>query len=373
MGFMSKLPKKEIESQILQNQTPDVLKMNEFEGGKFFNVVFADESRAEIELTSKTKIELTYRYKNNKIEGLKLSKIIDGKYESLYISCFDLNQLKAFVDFISKLNLAEYIERTIKLSDENRTDTDDEILQKFKSLLQNTDGVSIIEEVLNNGLINSKDIVNTGYRKKQLRIYFDMLEDVEMWKSYSKHYNLSSIHEEKSWQHFFTSNPWIFGYGLDYRYNQILQREAHISDNDVDGTNNVITDFLLGDSQFVTFVELKKPTTPLFGKAQQRSNAWTLSNELFDSVSQILEQKASGIIKFEKPQYDSEGNIINQKSFDSKVILVIGNWNELDSCNSDREKEIKKKTFELFRRDSRNIEIITYDELFARANFIVNS
>ena len=33
-------------------------------------------------------------------------------------------------------------------------------------------------------------------------------------------------------------------------------------------------------------------------------------------------------------------------------------------------KRIKKKTFELFRRDSRNIEIITYDELYERAKFI---
>ena len=30
-----------------------------------------------------------------------------------------------------------------------------------------------------------------------------------------------------------------------------------------------------------------------------------------------------------------------------------------------------KKTFELFRRDSRNVEIITYDELYDRARFIV--
>lgn len=49
----------------------------------------------------------------------------------------------------------------------------------------------------------------------------------------------------------------------------------------------------------------------------------------------------------------------------------IGNWNELENCENDREKEIQKKTLELFRSDSRNIEIITYDELFERAKFIV--
>jgi len=53
------------------------------------------------------------------------------------------------------------------------------------------------------------------------------------------------------------------------------------------------------------------------------------------------------------------------------VTLIIGNWNEITGCN-DKEKLIKEKTFELFRRDSRNVEIITFDELYERANHIVN-
>jgi len=36
-----------------------------------------------------------------------------------------------------------------------------------------------------------------------------------------------------------------------------------------------------------------------------------------------------------------------------------------------KELQIKAKSFELFRRDSRNVEIVTFDELFERAKFIV--
>ena len=36
-------------------------------------------------------------------------------------------------------------------------------------------------------------------------------------------------------------------------------------------------------------------------------------------------------------------------------------------------KEIKRKTFELFRNDSKNIEIITYRELHNRAKFIIEN
>jgi hypothetical protein len=180
---------------------------------------------------------------------------------------------------------------------------------------------------------------------------------------------LNKHSEEKVWQYFFEKNQWIFGYGLDYRYQEILQREVHLSDAELDGTNTVIGDYLLGDNFFTTFVELKKPSTSLFANKGNRSNSWKLSNDLIESVSQILEHKASGLIQLNSNQY-LNGEPLKQKAFDSKVILIIGNWRELDSSKSTQEKEIKKKTFELFRRDSRNIEILTFDELFERACFI---
>ena len=91
---------------------------------------------------------------------------------------------------------------------------------------------------------------------------------------------------------------------------------------------------------------------------------------MIDSVSQILEQKASGQIKIETNQlHDDTGKKIIQKAYDSKVVLIIGSWNQLEKC-TDKEKLIKEKTFELFRQNLRNIEIVTYDELLERARQI---
>ena len=47
----------------------------------------------------------------------------------------------------------------------------------------------------------------------------------------------------------------------------------------------------------------------------------------------------------------------------------------MDGVKAFRDKgiDIKKKTFELYCRDSRNIKILTYDELYRRAKFIVES
>lgn len=133
----------------------------------------------------------------------------------------------------------------------------------------------------------------------------------------------------------------------------------------------MIADFLLGDNRFTTFVEIKRPDTPLFGSRQNRSRARKLSTELLDSVSQILEQNASGLLRFERGVlHDEAGNQITQKPYDPKVILIIGSWGQLNE-STDQERETKQRTLELFRRDSRNIEIVTYDELLDRAEFIV--
>ena len=241
----------------------------------------------------------------------------------------------------------------------------------FSELRKDPKCAEIIEKLINEGAITSKDIVNTSFRKKELGVFKMLIDESDYWKTYASENGIKDKKEEKVWQFFLEKNEWIFGYGLDYRFKTILQRESHVSDAELDGSNTVIADYLLGDKKFTTFVEIKKPSTPLFGTVKERSNSWRLSNDVVYSVSQILEQKASGLIKLDKQQHDSSGNPIIQKAYDSKVILIMGHWKQLKESSNELESEIKKKTFELFRNDSRNIEIITYDELYDRARFIV--
>ena len=94
--------------------------------------------------------------------------------------------------------------------------------------------------------------------------------------------------------------------------------------------------------------------------------------ELIDAVSQILEQKASWQVKAEASalgNFDDEGNLIAQRTIDPKSILIVGTDNQFSG--TEKETAIKLRTFELFRRDSRNLEILTYDELYERAKFVV--
>lgn len=274
----------------------------------------------------------------------------------------EILELKNFIDSIALLNFP----------DEYKTKVESADLLKIKKIFSENPDINLIEQVLKNN-VTDKDIVALGYRKSQLEIFRKLLEENYLDKYKQEIIKKSSIKDELAWQYFFNKNPWIFGYGLDYRFMGILQKEFSASGTEADGSGQVNGDFLIGDEKFTTFVELKKPDTPLFKNNTIRSGVWKLSTDLMEAKSQILEQKASGQIKIEsKTIHDSDGKEIKQKSYDSKVILIIGHWDQIKN-DKDLIRKTKIKTFELFRRDSRNIEIITYDEFYERAKYIVNS
>jgi hypothetical protein len=249
----------------------------------------------------------------------------------------------------------------------------------------------MIQQLLNNDIVTSQDIINTGYRKNQLKIFDRLLKEENYLQEYKiEENNITNLisefetkyqktideksKDEIAWQYFFNKNPWIFGYGLDYRFERILQKEFSASDTDASGKGQVNTDFLIGDNNFTTFVEIKKPDNEIFDNKLNRSGSWRLSKELTYAVSQILEQKTRGQIKIETARNLplSDGSYLKQHSYDSKCVLIFGNLEqEIKDC-SEVEIDIMKKTFELYRRNSKNIDIITYDELYQRAYYICN-
>lgn len=357
------------EEEIILNCKTDHLYCHEFEAGRFFQVVHEDEKCSTIKFAPRTMLKVVYIKDQDDIEGIEIIKLVNNnEKERVKLSKFNLAQLKAFLSFISEIDLKGITEKRLKILDDQELDSD--TIRSVKTLLSKNGGAELIETLINEGIISSKDIVNTSFRKNGLQIFNDLKNDPNYWKTYAQKNNLSQNSEEKVWQSFFEKNQWIFGYGLDYRYQTILQREFHLSQQNLEGSNVVIGDFLLGDNFFTTFIELKKPSTPLFAKGKNRSNSWKLSNELIESVSQILEHKASGLISLNNKQYIN-GELLKQNAYDSKVILIIGDWKELEASDNNLEKEIKKKTLELFRRDSKNVEILTFDELYERSCFIV--
>lgn len=381
------------EEEIVDNFRTNTLYTHHFKNGagKYFTIVSQDRNDVqdviELEHSSgrplRNKIKTTFTFIKDRgditevlFKRFKYYKSKNKGWveqeERIAFSYPFFKEIIGYFQLLSELNLADINERRITLSEDSFSTLDEETKKKIKTLLLSDDGRKILEEVLASGIITSTDIVNVGYRKKQLDIFNKLLNQDGYLQTYISDNKLTDTRPEKVWHHFFSTNDWIFGYGLDYRFLGILQKEAHVSPSDVAGKETDISDFLLGCSKFTVLVELKRPDTPLFGKDKNRSNTWMLSDDLVSGVSQILEQKASWQVFTETNQsgnFDDKGNAINQKTFDPKSILVVGSSKQFEG--NDKEPRIKAKTFELFRRDSRNLEIITYDELYERAKFIV--
>jgi hypothetical protein len=382
------------EESTIGNYWTDTIYPNDFTNGagKFFNIVAEEEGGTTIEYQppypsrNRVKLTVTFLREGGEIKEVTLKKFkqyksrgVDrweeqsfGPGEPMTFTHFTFEKLLGFLKLLTELDLANLNKRRIALRETAGEAIDPETLAKMQSLLRQPDGLAMVEELLRSGSITSRDLVNIGYRKNQLEVFSSLLSDPQRIASYCVEHGITTTQTEKAWQHFFKKNEWIFGYGLDYRFLSILQREAHIGAEDVAGRDGSIADFLLGATNFTVLVEVKKPGTRLFDERRNRAGSWKLSAELIDAVSQILEQKAGWQVKAEvnaTGNFDDEGNLIGQRTIDPKSILIVGSNGQFSG--TEKENAIKLRTFELFRRDSRNLEILTYDELYERAKFVV--
>lgn len=357
--------------------------------GRFFNYVVEENGTTTVDYSpphpSKNRIKLTLtfirekneivaltlkRFKHYKNEGWVEDQFASG--EPFQLSHFSFEKLASLLQLLKDLDLISLNQPRIPFTEEVAPGIDPEFARKVKALLIQPDGQRIVEELVNNGLITSRDIVNIGYRKMQLEQFRLMLDDADEVKAYAMKEGVRTDQPEKAWQHFLGRNEWIFGFGLDYQFLGILQEEAVVGSSDIAARGAPVVDFLLRASHFTVLVEVKQPGTQLFGGNRARSGAWRLSTDLMESVSQILQQKADWQVKAETNaagNYDRMGVLTRQCTIDPKCILIIGSNDAFSG--SDVERDAKLRTFELFRRDSRNIDILTYTELYERAAFVV--
>ncbi|TCZ73279.1 Shedu immune nuclease family protein [Flaviaesturariibacter aridisoli] len=374
---MAALGSNNTNDEFLQNLREGFVYGNRFKNGigsyfrRAFDEVTEQETGFTINVTSRIVVRATYISSNNEINGIELTKLDNGKtVQQISLTGLSTKGICEFLEFLTSADLKNLTGRFRVPVTFN--DFDPEVEEAVRALCSRRDATNFLETLLKEDCVTSRDIVNTGYRKRSLNTFDRLVNEDDYWRVYAGEQGVSDHQEEKVIQHFLKNNPWIFGYGLDYRYLGIIQPEALLSNPSFDGSGGVITDFWMGDPRFTVFVELKRPGTSLFS-SKNRSGSWRLSNELFWAVSQILEQKAAGTEKVKNTKYLPSGELNDQSAYDPKVILVIGRWKELNDASNPEEREIKRRTFELFRRDSRNIEILTFDELLERARFIAGS
>lgn len=283
---------------------------------------------------------------------------------------FEFQRLKEFLDSIQLLDFES--------SEKSRVE-DDELKKIREFLSKNPDADFIVEYAQKN--ITKSDIVALGYRKEQLEVFRNLLNDENFFDTKKAEWEKSR--DEDVWQHFFEKNPWIFGYGLNYIFNIPLEGrklEQTVSGADFNEAGKR-ADGLLKSSGLINsicLIEIKTSKTPLIKNILKpyREESWQVSDELSGGVAQshkTVEKTIKNIegarIRIKTKTGEPTGEVVY--SYEPKSYLIIGKLSEFIMENGINEDKLG--SFEHFRRNIKSPEIITFDELFSRAKFIVHN
>ena len=172
--------------------------------------------------------------------------------------------------------------------------------------------------------------------------------------------NITNNNEE-FWQKFFQNNSWIISQIFYCPYLKIGEK-IYCGGKETDNKGGVLSDLFYQNKQTgnIALIEIKTPKDNIIigqqyrGKKSGENVIYSMKEELTGSVNQVLNQKKV----YTKTHDEKDGKTLNN----TKCILIIGILPK---------EEDKKKSFELYRNSLRDVEIITYDELFDRIKSIL--
>ena len=165
-------------------------------------------------------------------------------------------------------------------------------------------------------------------RKSDLKVFYDLLKSDDCRKAYTKENELQQG-EEYVWQHFLKKNDWILGLNTDLKFIFDLLQEKKVGLENADGKGSPKVD-TLGLTEFVTLIELKHSSTPIFKKDKNkaRTNTWDFTSDFIEGISQCLGQKTEFDSSHKFKEIINEGKVIDVYNVDAFSILIIGNKKE---------------------------------------------
>jgi len=145
----------------------------------------------------------------------------------------------------------------------------------------------------------------------------------------------------------------------------VIKSKAYMGGKNALNQGGGLVDFLVKNNitKSVGLVEIKTPKTELLG-SEYRNGIYNISPELSGAVMQVLNYRDT--LSKERKTLLS-GDAIDADAFDPKCVLIIGH------ARRELKDSDKIKSFELFRRQLSDVEVITYDELFDRTKRLVDT
>lgn len=183
---------------------------------------------------------------------------------------------------------------------------------------------------------------------------------------------------ETQWQQFFEQNTWIFGYGLSFKWISAIgpKLEQTTTGSSIDSSGKRPDGFVktVAEVGVTAFIDIKRPDTPLIDDKEYRPDVYQPAHEVSGGVSQIqitinkwLNTYNEIFMQKDEDGYTKKDYIF---SYQPKGILVVGSLAQFKKDGNYHESKIS--SFELYRRQTLNPEIITFDELYFRAKNIIS-
>ncbi|MAI62039.1 MAG: hypothetical protein CBB87_06055 [Micavibrio sp. TMED27] len=161
---------------------------------------------------------------------------------------------------------------------------------------------------------------------------------------------------EDRWQALFNENPFILNMAFGCPIIKI-QDQAYVGGRKISGSGEKIADFLVKNSlsNNAALIEIKTPSTSLLNKTSYRDGVYVASKDLSGSLNQVLDQR----LKFQQNIFAIKNNskLYAMETYHVQGFLIVGTMPTEDD---------KIKSFELFRGNSKDITIITFDELLEK-------
>jgi Domain of unknown function (DUF4263) len=168
--------------------------------------------------------------------------------------------------------------------------------------------------------------------------------------------------DEAFWQITFTENVYaisqVFAVPLIF-----IKDAAYVGGMNINKQNAKLVDYLfsLESSREAVLVEIKTPATKLLGPKYR--GTFRPSPDLTGAVMQVLDYRDTLVKNLGSVTQDT-GYKIN--AFAPRCVVIAGN-----GC-IELESEDKRRAFELFRANSKDVEIVTYDELFRKLDVLAS-
>jgi hypothetical protein len=224
--------------------------------------------------------------------------------------------------------------------------------------------------------VSANDVVAIAHRKAVVERFRNLLNDSAFFTATADSFNGK---KEAVWQNLLEENPWILGVSLA---GQLLtswngeRLEQVVTGFSISGPGKR-ADALMrtnGRIRAMVFAEIKHHETHLLG-TQYRSGAWAPSAELVGAVAQAQQtvHLASRQMYGRLADVDNSGIETGEHAYmvRPRSFVILGNLDQLR--NSRGIHRDKYESFELYRRNLYEPDIMTFDELLARAEWHVEA